>query len=136
MDERRYFFSYSRVDSEFVLNLAQDLRAANVNLWLDQLDIVGGQRWERAVEAALSQCESMIAVLSPESVASDNGMDEISYALEEGKLLVPVLLRACSVPFRLRAVQRVDFTQDSAKSFTELLRALGVEPVTPDSRIL
>ena len=37
MNAQKTFFSYSRDDSEFVLKLAKDLRAASVNVWLDQL---------------------------------------------------------------------------------------------------
>jgi hypothetical protein len=106
----QYFFSYAHKDSEFVLKLAKELRAIGVKVWLDQLDIFGGQRWDRAIEGALRTCQGMIAVLSPESLASNNVMDEVSYALEEGKLVVPILLRVCVIPFRLRRVQYIDFT--------------------------
>ena len=127
VDETRYFISYTREDADFVLKLAKELRAAGANLWLDQLYIMGGQRWDRAVEEALATCHSMIVVLSPESVASHNVMDEVSYALEENKLVVPVLYKACSIPFRLRRVQRIDFTTNYDTGFADLLRALGIE---------
>lgn len=122
----KYFVSYERTDSAFALKLAKDLRAAGVRLWLDQLDIVGGQRWDRAIEGALADSEGLIVVLTPESVASDNVMDEVSYALEKGKLVVPVLRRECDVPFRLRRVQYIDF-QEYEDGIADLTRALGVE---------
>jgi hypothetical protein len=50
------FFSYSREDSEFALRLAADLRAAGANVWIDQLDIGPGQRWDRSVQDALENC--------------------------------------------------------------------------------
>jgi len=40
------FFSYARDDSEFVLKLATELREQGINLWLDQLDIEAGERWD------------------------------------------------------------------------------------------
>ena len=40
----RTFFSYAREDAEFVLELARDLRAADSDLWLDQLDIEPDKR--------------------------------------------------------------------------------------------
>jgi hypothetical protein len=43
----RYFLSYARADGPFALRLAGDLRAAGVELWLDQLDILPSQRWDR-----------------------------------------------------------------------------------------
>ena len=33
------FFSYSREDAQFALRLAEDLKAAGANVWMDQLDI-------------------------------------------------------------------------------------------------
>jgi hypothetical protein len=97
MEELTYFLSYARVDSPFVLQLAKELREVGINLWLDQLDILGGQRWDDAVEAALQTCQGIIAVLSPEALKSHNVMDEVSYALEEGKKVIPIFLRSCPV---------------------------------------
>ena len=47
------FVSYSREDSEFVLRLARDLKAAGANVWLDQLDIQPGHAWDSMIESAL-----------------------------------------------------------------------------------
>jgi TIR domain len=123
----KYFFSYARTDGDFVLRLAKELRAAGANVWVDQLDIVGGERWDKAVEAALHDCQGTVVVLSPDAVASNNVMDEVSCALEENKLVVPVLRANCEVPFRLRRVQRVDFTTNFDTGLAELLRALKVD---------
>ena len=38
------FVSYSRVDSEFAMQLAEHLKTAGANVWLDQLDIEPGTR--------------------------------------------------------------------------------------------
>src|SRR5215831_20364603 len=95
------FFSYSRADSKFVLRLANDLRAAGAQVWLDQLDIGPGQHWDNAVQEALRGCPSQIVVLSPDSVSSENVKDEFSYALDEHKQVIPVLYRQCEVPLRL-----------------------------------
>src|ERR1051326_2105568 len=122
----QYFVSYARVDGDFALKLAQDLRAAGVNLWLDQLDILGGERWDHAIEKALAECGAMIAVLSPESLASNNVLDEISYALEASKTVVPLLLRPCAIPFRLRRVQHVNFVSSYGSGLSHLLRSLHI----------
>ena len=111
-EKQKIFFSYAREDSDFVLKLAKELRAAGADLWLDQLDIPAGRRWDRAVEEALEASPCMLVVLSPEAVDSHNVMDEVSYALEEGKQVIPVLYRPCKIPFRLRRVQYVDITGD------------------------
>jgi formylglycine-generating enzyme required for sulfatase activity len=126
-EELKYFFSYTSKDREFVLRLAKELRAVRVNLWMDHLDIRTGQHWDREVEKALKNCKGMIAVLSPDSVASDNVMDEVSYALDEGKLVVSVIMHPCDIPLRLRRVHYADLTTDYDAGFSQLLRALGIE---------
>src|SRR5215472_13500840 len=121
------FFSYSREDSEFVLHVARDLKAAGANVWLDQMDIVPGQRWDEAIERALAGCPRMLVVLSPTSVRSTNVMDEVSFALEEGKTVIPILYRDCAIPFRLRRVQYIDLRFDYSHGFTELLKILAAQ---------
>ena len=103
-DASAAFISYSRQDSEFALRLAEDLKAAGANVWLDQLDIAPGERWDRAVEKALQRCQRMLVILSPASVESDDVMDEVSFALEGAKTIIPILFKDCPIPFRLRRV--------------------------------
>jgi outer membrane protein OmpA-like peptidoglycan-associated protein len=127
MTEKMIFFSYSRDDSEFVLNLAKELRAAGANVWLDQLDIKPGTRWDKSIENALDASKTMLVILSNKSVASHNVMDEVSYALEEGKTVIPVLLEECDVPFRLRRLQFADFTKSHIEGVATLSKALGLD---------
>lgn len=120
------FFSYSREDSQFVVGLAKDLRAAGAVVWLDQLDIGPGKRWDSAVEEALRRCPRQVVVLTPAAVNSVNVMDEVSFALEQGKQVIPVLYRDCQIPFRLLRVQYIDFRADYASGLQALLRTLEI----------
>jgi hypothetical protein len=119
------FLSYAREDAEFVLRLAKDLRAGGAGVWVDQLDIAPGQRWDRAVEDALAKCLQLVVILSPAAVESTNVMDEVSLALEDGKTVVPVLHSQCKVPFRLRRLQYVDLSLDYKAGHDRLLETLG-----------
>jgi hypothetical protein len=114
--QRRTFLSYSRTNKDFALKLARELKADGLSVWLDQLDIPTGSRWDREVEKALKECEIFMIILTPASINSENVLDEIGYALDNGKRILPVLLENCQVPFRLRRFQYVDFT---TKSFDE-----------------
>ena len=115
------FFSYAREDATFALKLAKELKAAGLSIWIDQLDISLGQRWDREVEEALAACPRMVVVLSPAGVESNNVMDEVSYALEEGKIVIPVLYKDCKVPFRLRRVQYADFRTEYQVGMNDLI---------------
>jgi hypothetical protein len=104
------FISYARKDAEFALKLGRDLREKGVSIWLDQLDIKLGQHWDRAIEEALEGCACLLVVLSPDSAASENVLDEVGLALDLHKPVVPVRSRACNIPLRLRRLQYIDFT--------------------------
>jgi TIR domain len=120
------FLSYAREDAEFVLRLAKDLRAGGADVWMDQLDIKPGERWDRAVDDALAKCPELLVILSPAAVESINVMDEVSLALEEGKTVLPVIHRNCKIPFRLRRLQYVDLTLNYKAGLGRLLETLGV----------
>ena len=122
--------SYSREDSAFALGLAADLKAKGANVWLDQLDIRPGRQWDREVEHALTTCSQMLVILSPAAIDSNNVMDEVGFALEERKAVIPVLHRDCRVPFRLRRVQYIDFRSDYERGVNSLLSALAMDDQT------
>jgi hypothetical protein len=113
---RRAFLSYSRVNKEFAIKLARGLRGAGYPIWFDQFDIPTGSRWDDEVEGALRDCSIFMIILTPAAIASENVKDEIGYAIDHGKRILPVLLEDCDVPLRLRRFQYVDFT---TKSFEE-----------------
>ncbi|HSG91810.1 MAG TPA: TIR domain-containing protein [Pseudomonadales bacterium] len=121
----KFFLSYARKDSDFALRLAKDLRDSGHPVWVDQLDIEPGTNWDRSVEAALDACVRVIVVLSPTSVASDNVLDEIALAIDEGKDVLPVLMAPSRVPLRLRRRQHIDLATDYDTGFAQLLAALS-----------
>jgi hypothetical protein len=127
--------SYSRVNKDFALRLAKELKLEGFNVWLDQLDIPAGSRWDREVEKALKECEIFMIILTPASINSENVLDEIGYTIDKGKRILPVLLENCDVPLRLRRFQYVDFTtksfEDGVESAKELLKAFIDETSKP-----
>jgi hypothetical protein len=133
--QRLIFISYSRTNRGFALELAQELKASGFRVWFDQLDIPTGSRWDDEIEKALTECEIFMVILTQQSIASYNVKDEIGYAIDSNKRILPILLEHVNVPFRLRRFQYVDFTDksnnegiDAAK---QLLRKLMDEPTEP-----
>ena len=129
------FISYSRQDKEFALEFAREMKAAGLSVWLDQLDIPTGARWDDEVESALGECTVFLIILTPASVSSENVKDEIGYAIDHRKRIMPVLLKECAIPLRLRRFQYVDFTgiefREGVKRAKQLLETLLDEPSTP-----
>lgn len=127
------FLSYSREDSEFALKLAQDLRSAGLNIWMDQLNIQAGMRWDHRVEKALEDCHCLMILLSPDAIGSSNVLDELAYALDEEKRVVPVMHRACKIPLRLRRIHYVDFTGNYETGRAELVKTFKLKRVSRTS---
>jgi hypothetical protein len=128
------FVSQARADSAFAQRLAADLKTNGAHVWLDQLGIRPGRQWDREVELALATTNEMLVILSPTAVDSTNVMDEVAYALEEHKVVIPVLLADCRIPFRLRSYQYIDFRSDYQASLQTLLSVLALDkPATPEA---
>src|SRR5947209_3979067 len=109
MDQQKIFFSYSRLDaSDFALRLYNDLKNAGADVWIDQVDIKGGARWDVEIGKALKGCQCVLFIASEQSVGSDNVLDEVYYALDNKKQVVPVVFTLCDVPYRINRLQRID----------------------------
>jgi hypothetical protein len=102
------FVSYSRVNKQFAIRLASELKSAGFSVWMDQFDIPTGARWDDEIEKALRECQIFLFIITPASIASDNAKDEMGYAIDHDKYILPVLLEECEVPLRLRRMQYVD----------------------------
>src|SRR5512144_1786466 len=106
----KIFISYSRKDISFVRKLAGDLEKAGYDVWWDLTDLQGGDDWPRAIPAAIEASQSVIIVLSPNSMLSDWVEKEYTYALGLHKKVIPIMLARSNVPFALNTINYVDFT--------------------------
>ena len=85
------FFSYS-------------VKAAGASGWIDQLDIKPGEEWDTAIEAAVARSPRMLVILSPTCTDAPNVRNEISFALNANRTIIPVLYQDCTVPLQLTRV--------------------------------
>jgi hypothetical protein len=128
------FISYARVDKEFAEHLYHALADFELNVWMDQFKIGTGSKWDQEVQKALEESDTMLLLLSPASIKSDNVTDEWSFFIDKNRTIVPLLIETCDVPFRLRRRQWIDFTLDYKLAFQQMIRALGSPPlVDPES---
>jgi TPR repeat protein len=95
------FFSYSRVDEVLVLRIADELKKAGANVWVDQLDIRPGQpsapalmvqstrkleKWDSEVERVLTEYRAQARHWYEEAAAagSANAMYSLGKLYEKG----------------------------------------------------
>jgi TolB-like protein len=87
-----------------------ELEAAGLPVWLDVHKLKPGVVWDTEVELALRGTDVLLVILSENSGASTNVLDEINFALSKNRLVVPVLYQSCEIPYRLARLQHIDFT--------------------------
>jgi hypothetical protein len=85
------FVSYSRQDREYVRRLVAHLRAAGLDVWVDD-EIHHGDKWLAVVTSMIDRCAAFIVVMSPAADQSDWVRRELTRAQGEKKPIFPILL--------------------------------------------
>lgn len=132
----KIFISYAKEDKSFAEKLYIDLQQAGVEPWIDSLDLIPGQPWDRAIRKAIGDSSYFIAVLSSRSVGKKGYVQkEIRHALaiaeeypEDEIFIIPIRIDECEPSFEgLRRLQRADLFPSYEKGFKELLRVFKYE---------
>jgi formylglycine-generating enzyme required for sulfatase activity len=123
------FLSYSRNDLAFVEHLAEDLKAAGLNVWYDLSGLDGGTRWGREIQNAIQQSQIFVVVLSPNSVESEWVEKEFMYANSLKKKIVPLLFQPCETPMWFINLHFIDVQGENYdRHYWIILKAMGVKP--------
>ncbi|MEM9570163.1 MAG: toll/interleukin-1 receptor domain-containing protein [Pseudomonadota bacterium] len=120
------FLSYSREDTAFALELVNGLQACGFEAFIDQEDIAPGEPWEQRLGGLIESADTVIYILSPDSLTSESCSWEISETLRLKKRLLPVVWRPvpdAQVPKELSQLNYVFF--DGDKSFAAGLKELS-----------
>lgn len=127
----RVFLCYSEEDFERVDKLYDQIKAAGWRPWLDERDILPGEKRKQAIEDAIIESDFFLACLS-DDVARRRGrvqreirdaLDVLQNLLEDDIYLIPVLLEECALPERLKEFQPVRLYREGG--FDNLIRALN-----------
>ncbi len=107
-DERDVVFvSYARANGEKIAPLVEAMQEAGTRVWMDIEDIRLGTEWIHEIQAGITNARAFLALLSPEYLDSSACLDELRFACESGKAIVPIVLgdiRGQDVPMPLAAL--------------------------------
>src|SRR5580700_10537897 len=109
------FLSYSRRDSEFVDRLSAALDVRGKQVWLDTGSIADAEVFPQAIRTAIETSDAFLFVITPEAVSSAYCEQEVAYAGELGKRIVPVLrqlVEDAAIPAEIRERNWIPFTED------------------------
>jgi len=87
------FISYSRRDKAFTQKFHDALVQAGKDAWVDWEGIPLTADWWIEIENGIEAANAFVFIISPDSVRSDVCRDEINYAVENNKRIIPILHR-------------------------------------------
>src|SRR5262252_2821700 len=126
-EKLKVFISYSRKDSAaFADELVAGLEFGGFAPFLDRHDIAAGEDWEARLGGLIAQSDTVVFVVSPEAIKSEQCTWEVDRTIELSKRLLPVIFKLVpdhDVPEKLRRLQFVRF--DSGAGFARPLSQLA-----------
>ena len=116
------FISYSRKDKKIVGQFVESLRKQDFIVWQDVSNISAGEAWHQALLDAIEQSAVIIIFWSQAASLSKYVNEEIDYALEKNKLIIPIWLENAT-PLRdglseANAVQSSGFSANAVQKIT------------------
>ncbi|MGE0821566.1 MAG: SUMF1/EgtB/PvdO family nonheme iron enzyme [Candidatus Binatia bacterium] len=128
----KIFLCHSSGDKPAVRDLYKRLQADGLEPWLDEEDLLPGQKWQQEIPRAVRAADAILVCLSRDSIAKDGYVQkEIKYALdaadekpEDTIFIIPLQLENCPIPERLKDWHVGNLYTD--RGYDNLLRSLRV----------
>ena len=112
------FLSYASQDAEAARRICEALRAAGVEVWFDQSELVGGDAWDQKIRKQIKDCALFVPVISANTQARREGYFRIEWKLAAQRTHA----FADGTPFILPVV--IDTTRDGEALVPEEFRAV------------
>src|SRR5262245_27281122 len=93
LTQARVFISYSRKDMAFADRLETALKARGFEPLIDRSEIYAFEEWWKRVEELIGSADTVVFVLSPDSVASEVARREVAFAASPNKRFAPIVCR-------------------------------------------
>ena len=125
------FLSYSHEDKGIVSLIANELRAAGMNVWIDLSEIKWGDDIRDRIDRGLDSADCMVLFMSPSSISRALPHAELDAIMsrqikgDRGAVVLPVLLEDTDIPPLLRNIKYLDLRDGNVKrAATELINTI------------
>jgi len=127
-NEPYIFFSYSHKDESAAMEIVRRLQDRGFRVWYDS-GVEPGEDWSDEIAGHLDACEVFLLFVTDHSMDSRYCKDELLYAKNTGKTIVPVVYNNVelipSMEMHLSSLQRFDYRESHADGDTDRLCALA-----------
>jgi TolB-like protein/tetratricopeptide (TPR) repeat protein len=72
-EHKAVFLSYASQDAEAARRICESLRAAGVEVWFDQNELVGGDAWDAKIRGQIASCALFVPIISANTQARREG---------------------------------------------------------------
>src|SRR5947209_3114972 len=120
------FISHVAEDSGVALALSTALKGVGYSTWIYEHDSHPGESYLTQVAEAMQQCDAVLVLLSPKSLASNEVDIEVVDAHKSGKRLIPLLLSGL----------RYEQFQQQRREWDIAMKGAVAIPVPPESPAL
>lgn len=125
------FVSHASGDARVASRVAMGLKAFDYDTWYDDWELLPGDSIIERIEAAISEADVLLVLLSRSSVDSKWVRRELSTGLArqlsgKGVMVIPVVVEDCEIPDILADTKYVDLRADFERGFRQLADALAV----------
>ncbi len=126
----KIFISHSAKDRDEARNIATKLKNSNLDVWYDEWSLQAGDSLVNKIEKGIADSNTLIVLLSKESMRSRWVKSEINAFLnrslsERNISIIPVFLEKVLMPPLLKDRLYVDLTKDPEVGLARLIRQLS-----------
>jgi TolB-like protein/Tfp pilus assembly protein PilF len=82
-DSRAVFISYASQDADPARRICAALRAAGIEVWLDQSELRGGDAWDQKIRQQIQDCALFIPVISANTAQRPEGYFRLEWTLAD-----------------------------------------------------
>jgi hypothetical protein len=129
----KVFVSYSRADKAFADDLVLGLAACGFAPYIDREDIAAGEDWGKRLAGLIAEADTIVCVISPDSLSSKECAAELHQALKASKRILPVVWRQVedtAAPAELRRLNYIYFSGEGrtfAAGLAQLAEAMRTD---------
>lgn len=132
------FISHSSLD-KIVLQVFSELERRGIKCWISYRDIPAGTPYARGIIQGIDASKYFLVFISPNSLQSEDVLNEIDYAHKKKKIIIPIYLEKITLSeefaYYLNRHQWVNLYQDFEGAVNKLHNLISQQPSSTSAPI-